>query len=82
MYLTNSFSPSLAWKTSCRVLPSSSGRRSVRVMVMPALRYASSRMRLAMMSYLNSVVAVKMAGSGQNCWRVPLCSVSPTILTG
>ena len=49
--LTRNVNP-LAWKTCSLVLPSSSGRKSLKVILIPALRNANSRIRLAMMSHL------------------------------
>jgi len=49
-----------------------STRSSVRVISSPGLRKVSSRNRLASRSNLNSVVIVKIVGSGRKVMRVPV----------
>ncbi|MNX04572.1 hypothetical protein D3C86_341630 [compost metagenome] len=79
---TNSFRPPSEWKTSLKKLPSSnSSRSSVSVKVIPLFKKASSRKRPAKVSYLYSVVCVKIVGSGLKVTIVPLLSVVPISLT-
>ena len=42
------------------------------------LRKASSRSRVLTISYLNTVVSVKISGSGKKVIRVPVASLVPT----
>ena len=52
-------------------------RSSTKVILMPGLRNASSRRRLASNSNLKSLVVKKISGSGENAILVPVLFVSP-----
>ncbi len=78
-YFTKSTRPPEALKVS---LCAGSSRSSVRVISAPLFRNASSRIRSARVSRLNSRVSTKISGSGQNVTVVPVLVVAFPFFNG